>query len=113
MTNATLKTSPAHLAVTGSPARLQRSVSLKVTITPELHQRLKDVAAHLGQAPATVASMAIGQYVAQMHRSLGAAERFAEGLVGEVGPEIREQLKLLTSEARTPARKGPARRGKR
>jgi hypothetical protein len=72
-----------------------RSVPYKVTLTPELHERLREVAAQLGQAPATCAAMAIGQWVSQMHRILGAGERMVDALVKEVGPEVREQLKLL------------------
>ena len=90
-------------------ARLQRSVPFKVTITPELHQRLKEVAAALGQAPATLGSMAIGQYVAQMARTLGAADRAIDGMVEAAGPEIREQLKLMMSEQpKKTAKKAPA-----
>jgi len=72
-----------------------RSVPYKVTLTPELHERLREVAAQLGQAPATCAAMAIGQWVSQMQRSLGAGERMVEAMAKEAGPELREQIKLL------------------
>jgi predicted DNA-binding protein len=73
----------------------KRSVPYKVTLTPELHERLREVAAQLGQAPATCASMAIGQWVSQMHRNLGAGDRAIDAMVKEAGPELREQLKLM------------------
>jgi hypothetical protein len=72
-----------------------RSVPYKVTLTPELHERLREVAAQLGQAPATCASMAIGQWVSQMQRNLGAGERMVEAMAKEAGPELREQITLL------------------
>lgn len=76
-----------------------RSVPYKVTLTPELHERLREVAAQLGQAPATCASMAIGAWVNQMQRSLGASEQvldhFIESLAKEVGPDLREHMKGL------------------
>lgn len=72
-----------------------RSVPYKVTLTPELHERLREVAAQLGQAPATCASMAIGQWVNQMHRSLGAGERMVDAMAKEAGPVMREQMRLM------------------
>lgn len=72
-----------------------RSVPYKVTLTPELHERLREVAAKLGQAPATCASLAIGQWVASMDRSLGAGERMVDAMAKEAGPELRHQIKLL------------------
>jgi predicted DNA-binding protein len=77
------------------PIKTSRSVPLKVTITPELHERLREVAAQLGQAPATVASIAIGQYVSQMSRSLGAVETVSNALVAQMGPELQRQMKLM------------------
>lgn len=82
--------------------RVARTFPLKVTITPELHERLRAVAAQLGQAPATIAAMAIGQYVAQMQNSLGAGDRMIEKVWGSMAPQVQEQLKLLES---APARK--------
>lgn len=77
----------------------KRSIPYKVTLTPELHERLREVAAQLGQAPATCAALAIGQWVAQMHRNLGVGERMADAMAKEVGPELREQIKLLAGQS--------------
>lgn len=79
------------------PTKTARSVPLKVTITPELHERLREVAAQLGQAPATIASMAIGQYVAQMSRTLGAAQTMVDTISKQVAPELERQLNLLST----------------
>jgi predicted DNA-binding protein len=71
-----------------------RSVALKITITPELHARLRALAAELGQAPATVASLAIGQYVASTSRAFGAGERMVDAMAKEAGPAMVEQMKI-------------------
>jgi predicted transcriptional regulator len=76
------------------PTSARKSIQLKVSVTPELHERLREVAAQLGQAPATAASMAIGQWVAQMTNTLGAGARAVDGLVGHVGPELARQMRL-------------------
>lgn len=49
--------------------------------------------------------MAIGQYVAQLHRTLGAADRAVDSMVDAVAPEMREQLRLTMAEQPKPARK--------
>jgi len=93
-----------------------------VTITPELLENLRTVAAAFGQAPATVASMAIGSYVANQLRSLNAGTAMVERMATEMAPELKAQLSLLVASAEaaepppTPAkRKGtpPAGKGQR
>lgn len=73
----------------------RKSIQVKVSLTPELHERLREVAAQLGQAPATAASLAIGQWVAQMSRSLGSSDRAIDGLVKELGPELAAAMKQM------------------
>jgi hypothetical protein len=77
------------------PSVRKRSIAIKVNLTPELHERLRDVAAQLGQAPATLASIAIGAYVANLASSLGAGQRMVDNLSAHMGPQIVEQMKLL------------------
>ena len=74
------------------PSVARKSVQIKVSVTPQLHERLREVAAQLGQAPATVASLAIGQWVAQMASTLGAGERAVKAMAAELGPELRSQV---------------------
>lgn len=74
--------------------KIARTSPLKVVITPELHERLRRVAAQLGQAPATIAAMAIGQYVTQMQSTFGATDRAIDKMMDAVGPGMAEQLKL-------------------
>jgi hypothetical protein len=75
----------------------KRSSSIKITLTPLMHDQLREVAESIGQTPATLASMYIGQAVAQQLRSLRAGQTAVEGLVSHMGPELVEQFKLLTS----------------
>lgn len=81
------------------PSVSKRSTAIKVNLTPELHERLREVAAQLGQAPATVASMAIGQYVANLSSSLGAGQRAVDNLTAQIGPQMFEQLKLIVEKS--------------
>jgi predicted DNA-binding protein len=103
------------------PNPAKRSYGFKVNVTPELHERLREVAAQLGQAPATIASMAIGSYVAQLSNSLGAGGRMVDAMAAQMAPEMQRQMQLLTPEtapkkalrsdvASAPAKKAKARR---
>lgn len=74
----------------------KRSAAIKVSLTAQLHADLVEVAEMLGQTPATAASFAIGQWVAQQKRSLTAGEKAVNALVDGVGPELVKQLSLLT-----------------
>lgn len=76
------------------PSPRKRSSSIKITLTPELHERLREVAAQLGQAPATCASMAVSAWVTQQAKAIGASEGFFSKLAEQVGPEMVEQLRL-------------------
>ncbi len=76
---------------------LKRSVQIKVTLTPELHAKLAEVSRQVGQSPATLCSVWIGQSVAQMSRNLGATDRAIELFAKELGPDVREQLRLVAA----------------
>jgi hypothetical protein len=76
----------------------RKSIQLKVSVTPELHERLREVAAQLGQAPATCASMAVGEWVSARVRAMGAQERIEKGMLAELGPLVREQLEQGAAE---------------
>lgn len=91
----------------------KRSVPLKVSLTPELHERLKEVSAALGLATATVASIAIGQYVAAQHRALGAADKAMQGMVAGLVEEVAPQMKLLMEAEQAKPAPAPRKGGKR
>ena len=90
----------------------RKSVQIKISLTPELHERLREVAAQLGQAPATLAGVAVGQYVAQMSSTLGASARMVDAMsshvAAQMGPEIERQMRLADAMTEpTPKPKAP------
>ena len=62
----------------------RKSVQIKISLTPKLYEDLRNVSEALGQAPATLAGLAVGQYVAQMGSSLGASQRAVETMVDRI-----------------------------
>lgn len=87
---------------------IRRSVQIKVTLSADLHAQLGQLAAQLGQAPATVASMAIGQFVRTQMLQAAHVQRAMEGMVESVGMVLREeveQMKLLEQPSSKPAAK--------
>lgn len=76
----------------------KRSLGMKISITPALHADLVQVAEAMGQTPATAASFAIGQWVAQHKRSFAATENAINAMVEKAGPEIVQQLSFMRGE---------------
>lgn len=77
----------------------KRDSAIKVMLTPAMREKLDQVAEALGQTPATAASFAIGQWVAQQHRQMQAADTAMQALVEKAAPEMVEQMRLLASKA--------------
>jgi predicted transcriptional regulator len=73
----------------------KRSASVKVMLHPDMLDKLRVLAEELGQAPSTLASIAVSQYVLQQTRALGATEKAMEGLFAQMAPEMVEQMKLM------------------
>ena len=70
----------------------KRASSIKVSLTPQLHAELIEIAEAYGQTPATSASFAIGQWVAQHKRTLAAGEAVAAQLVAHAAPHLVESI---------------------
>lgn len=68
--------------------RLKRTASIKVTLSDEILAKLVTLSELLGLPTGTLASLAIGQYVAQQERSLGFLQIVADGM----GESFREEL---------------------
>lgn len=66
----------------------KRAQAIKVSLTAQLYADLVEIAEAYGQTPATSASFAIGQWVAQNKRNLAAGEAVASKLVAHAGPEL-------------------------
>jgi len=84
-----------------SPAprqRIKRATQIKVSLSDEVLARLVTLSELLGVPAGTVASLAIGQYVAQEERSLGflqsVSEQLGDGFKEELSKALGEQLKL-------------------
>jgi len=71
----------------------KRSSTLKVMLHPKMHDDLRALAERLGQAPSTLASIALSQYVAQQTAALGASDRAVAGLFEQMTPMFREMFK--------------------
>jgi predicted transcriptional regulator len=70
------------------PEKQLRDFTLSVRLRADMRDRLEFVAERLGVAGATVASMAIGQYVAAQHAALTASDKQGESM----GKAITEAL---------------------
>ena len=77
----------------------KRASAIKVSLTASLHADLVTVAEAIGQTPATAASFAIGQWVAQQKRTLNAGETAMNALVEKAAPEMVEQMRLMAAKA--------------
>ena len=78
--------------------RVKRATQIKVSLSDEVLARLVTLSELLGVPAGTVASLAIGQYVAQQERSLGflqsVSEQLGDGFKEELSKALGEQLKL-------------------
>lgn len=79
---------------------VKRSKSLKLTVTPELHARLSSLGEEMGISPATLASVAVGQYVAQQSRQLETSRAAVDAMVKSLGPEVTGLLRVVAGEAK-------------
>ena len=81
----------------------KRDFTLSVRLRPDMRERLYAVADGLGVSPATVASIAIGQYVANAQASANATIKAIEGMMTSMAPQMAEIFTALTnSESETP-----------
>lgn len=74
--------------------RIKRGRLIKVSLTEEMVGRLVTISELLGLPAGTLASLAIGQYIAQQERSLG----FLQSVSDQMGDAIKEELGKLTGE---------------
>jgi len=75
--------------------RVKRSASIKVTLSAEILAKLVTLSELLGLPTGTLASLAIGQYVAQQERSLG----FLQSVSDNMGETFKSEIvKALAGE---------------
>lgn len=84
----------------GTVSIVRRDKSIRLTITPDIYERLERLAVTVGVPPSTLATVALGLYVSSQEKTLVLAERMAERigdqLGGDVGAEMVKQLSLLS-----------------
>lgn len=76
----------------------RRQSPVKVMLSEEMAAKLRVLADHLGQTPATLASVAVSQWVAQQTVALGATERAMAGFFEQLAPALQESFKTLLEE---------------
>jgi hypothetical protein len=81
---------------TQPPEKQLRDFTLSVRLRPDMRERLYAVADGLGVSPATVASIAIGQYVATAQASTNATTRAIEGMMSSLAPQMSEMISTLS-----------------
>lgn len=74
----------------------KRSSTLKVMLQPKMHDDLRALADRLGQAPSTLASIALSQYVAQQTAALGASDRALAGLFEQLMPMLQGMVENVS-----------------
>jgi predicted transcriptional regulator len=79
-----------------------RDFTLSVRLRPDMREKLGMVADALGVSPATVASMAIGQYVAAQHTALTAAERTGKAMMEVMAAMLQGEETNQPSESESP-----------
>lgn len=79
-----------------------RDFTLSVRLRPDIRERLELVAERLGVASATVASMAIGQYVAAQYAALTASEKQGESMGKAITEALSEMFKNQQAESEIP-----------
>lgn len=83
-------------------ATIKRSDVLRVKVSPSMKERVERLSEILGLPPSTLAAVAVGTWVANQERGLGAAERMVDAIGeqfgGEMVEELRKQMGFFTQE---------------
>lgn len=85
---------------------IKRSDVLRVKVSPDMNDRITRLSTVLGLPPSTLAALAVGTWVANQERGLGAAERIVDAIGeefgGQMGEELRKQIGLFSKENKVP-----------
>jgi predicted transcriptional regulator len=82
----------------------KRTSAVKVLLSEDMHEKLRVLADNLGQTPATLASIAVSQYVHQQTVSVGAAERAMTGFFEKLAPDLARMLEEPKKPVKAPAK---------
>lgn len=87
-------------------AAIKRSNDLRVKVSPDMVERITRLSVILSLPPATLAALAVGTWVANQERALGATERMVDAIGqqfgGEMGEELKKQIGLFSKENKIP-----------
>jgi hypothetical protein len=85
---------------------IKRSDTLRVKVSPDMAERITRLSVILSLPPSTLAALAVGTWVANQERALGAAERMVDAIGqqfgGEMGEELKKQMGLFSKENKIP-----------
>jgi len=85
---------------------IKRSDTLRIKVSPDMNERITRLSVLLAMPPSTLAALAVGTWVTNQERALGAAERMVDAIgqqLGEgVGEELKKQMGLFTKEKKAP-----------
>jgi hypothetical protein len=72
----------------------KRGYPVKALVTEATKDRLWALSETMGQAPSTLASIAISEYVARQSAAFGATDKAIKAMTDHLGPELATQLKI-------------------
>ena len=81
---------------------IKRSDVLRIKVSPDMNERITRLSVILSLPPSTLAALAVGTWVANQERGLGAAERMVDAIGGEIGEELKKQIGLFSKENQVP-----------
>jgi hypothetical protein len=85
---------------------IKRSDTLRIKVSPDMSERITRLSVILSLPPSTLAALAVGTWVAQQERGLGAAERMIDAVGAQLGDSMGEELKrqigLFSKENKVP-----------
>lgn len=73
----------------------KRSNAMRLSVADGMAERLEAVAKLYGIPPATLAALAVGEYVSKHEANLGIQQKIADAMADSVGGQIGEQLKMM------------------
>jgi len=72
----------------------KRSKGLKVLMTEGTHARLFELAELLGQPAATLASVAVSEYINKYMGAQSAQDKAIKAMIEHIGPELKSQMQI-------------------
>lgn len=85
---------------------IKRSETLRIKVSTDMSERINRLSVLLSLPPSTLAALAVGTWVANQERALGATDRMVDAigqqLGGEIGEELKKQVSLFSKENQVP-----------